>query len=138
LHTKAGYVEGISGKLLPDYELFHMGGMDSLRGFDRSDLAPRDSNGDEVGGDSFWMANVEARFPLVETAGMYGVLFFDMGNLYGENKDLDITDFRMSAGPGIKWLSPMGPVNLFYGFILDPENTDSASGTWAFTMATSF
>jgi outer membrane protein insertion porin family len=138
LHAKAGYVEGISGKLLPDYELFHMGGMDSLRGFDRSDLAPRDSNGDEVGGDIFWMTNVETRFPLVEAAGMYGVLFFDMGNLYGENKDFDITDFRMSAGPGIKWLSPMGPVNLFYGFILDPEDTDSASGTWAFTMATSF
>jgi outer membrane protein assembly factor BamA len=61
-----------------------------------------------------------------------------MGNLYGENKDFDITDFRMSAGPGIKWLSPMGPVNLFYGFILDPEDTDSASGAWSFTMATSF
>jgi len=138
LHAKGGYVEGITGKLLPDYDLFHMGGMDSLRGFDRGDLAPRDANGDEVGGDTFWMSNVEVRFPLVEATGMYGVLFFDIGNLYGENKDFDITDYRMSAGPGIKWLSPMGPVNLFYGFILDPEDTDSASGAWAFTMATSF
>jgi len=137
-HAKGGYVEGISGKLLPDYELFHMGGTEGLRGFDRGDLAPRDSDGDEVGGDSFWLANVEARFPLVKASGFYGALFFDMGNLYGENKEFDITDFRMSAGPGIKWLSPMGPINLFYGFILDPEDTDSASGGWAFTMATSF
>ena len=138
IHGKGGYVNGIEGKTLPDYDLFHLGGMDSLRGFERGDLAPRDSNNDEVGGDSYWIANLELRFPLIKAAGAYGVLFFDMGNLYGENKEFDVTDFRMSAGPGIKWLSPMGPINLYYGFILDPEKNNSGSGAFEFSMATSF
>jgi outer membrane protein insertion porin family len=138
LHAKGGYVKGLEGELLPDYELFHLGGIGSLRGFERGDLAPRDDNGDEVGGDNFWVANIETRFPIIEDAGLYGVLFFDIGNVYGENKEFDITDNRMSAGPGIKWLSPMGPINLFYGFILDPEDEDANSGSWEFTMATSF
>ncbi len=138
LHAKGGYVKGLVDKDLPDYELFHLGGIDSLRGFERGDLAPRDKFNREVGGDSFWVANIETRFPLVKTAGVFGVLFFDIGNVYGEDKEFDITDNRMSAGPGLKWMSPMGPVNIFYGFILDPQNSDSSSGGFEFSMATSF
>jgi outer membrane protein insertion porin family len=137
-HAKGGYVEEIPGKLLPDYEKFYMGGIDSLRGFDRDDLSPRDENGDEVGGDEFVQFNFEIRFPLVKDQGVYGSLFCDIGNLYGEERQFDITDLRESAGVGIKWLSPMGPINLFYGFILDPEKSDHGPGGWEFSMATAF
>jgi outer membrane protein insertion porin family len=137
-HAKGGYVEEGVGKLLPDYEKFYMGGIDSLRGFERGDLAPRDANGDEIGGDKFVQLNFELRFPLVKEAGVIGVLFFDTGEVYGDGESVDVTDMRMSAGPGIKWFSPMGPLNLFYGFILDPEHTDKGPGGWEFSMATSF
>jgi len=136
--AKGGVIQETPGKKLPDYDKFYMGGIDSLRGFERDDLAPRDNNGAAVGGDEFVQFNFELRFPLVEEAGMYGVVFFDTGNVYGVNKPFDPTDLRMSIGPGIKWLSPMGPVNLFYGFILDPESTDHGPGAWEFSMATAF
>jgi outer membrane protein insertion porin family len=45
---------------------------------------------------------------------------------------------RESAGGGIRWLSPMGPVRLEYGYILDPKSTDKETGSWEFSMASAF
>jgi len=138
LHAKAGYVRPLPGKTLPDYEKFYMMGIDALRGFDRGDLSPRDENGAEIGGNKFVQFNVETRFPLVKEAGVYGVVFFDTGNIKKEGEDLKLDDLRESAGVGIRWLSPMGPIRLEYGWILDPQPTDQGSGNWEFSMATSF
>ncbi len=138
LHGKAGYVKALEGKTLPDYEKFYMVGIDALRGFERDDLSPRDENGSEIGGNKFVQANVEVRFPLVPQAGVYGVVFFDTGDIYAESEDIELDNLRESAGVGIRWLSPMGPVRLEYGWILDPKQTDSASGNWEFSMASAF
>ena len=138
LHGKAGYVRALQGKTLPDYEKFYMVGIDALRGFDRDDLSPRDSEGAEVGGNKFVQLNAEVRFPLVKEAGVFGVVFFDTGNIKKENEDLRIDDLRESAGLGIRWLSPMGPIRLEYGWILDRKSTDHGAGSFEFSMATAF
>ena len=138
LHGKAGYVKQLEGKSLPDYEKFYMIGSDGLRGFERDDLSPTDDNGSEVGGNKFVQFNAETRFPLVKEAGVYGVFFFDTGDIYSENEDIKLGDLRESAGVGIRWLSPMGPIRLEYGWILDPKPTDHGAGSWEFSMATSF
>ena len=82
--------------------------------------------------------NVEVRFPLVEEAGVYGVGFFDTGDIYSGSEDIAFDDLRESAGAGIRWLSPVGPIQLAYGFILDQRDTDHGSGGWAFSMASAF
>ena len=138
LHGKSGYVKQLEGKTLPDYEKFYMIGIDALRGFDRDDLSPRDSDGSEIGGNKFVQFNAEVRFPLVPQAGVYGVVFFDTGDIYSESEDIELDNLRESAGGGIRWLSPMGPVRLEYGYILDPKPTDKGSGSWEFSMASSF
>jgi outer membrane protein insertion porin family len=138
LHGKAGYVKELKGKTLPDYEKFYMVGIDALRGFTRNDLSPRDENGSEIGGNKFVQLNAEVRFPLVKQAGVYGVVFFDTGDIYSEDENIELSNLRESAGGGIRWLSPMGPIRLEYGFILDPKPTDQNSGKWEFSMATSF
>jgi len=138
LHGKAGYVKELEGKTLPDYEKFYMVGIDTLRGFERDDLSPRDADGNEIGGNKFVQFNVELRFPLAPAAGAYGVAFFDTGDIYANDEDVDLTNLRESAGLGVRWLSPMGPVRLEYGWILDPKPTDSASGNWEFSMASAF
>ncbi len=138
LHAKAGYVKALEGKSLPDYEKFYMVGIDYLRGFERDDLSPRDDNGAEVGGNKFVQFNAEIRFPLVEEAGVYGVTFFDTGNIKKEGDPIEFDDLRESAGVGIRWLSPMGPIRLEYGWILDRKDTDHGPGGWEFSMATSF
>ncbi|MGD2098564.1 MAG: outer membrane protein assembly factor BamA [Desulfobacterales bacterium] len=139
-HAEAGYVNKILDKKLPDYEKFYLGGIGSLRGFKRDDLAPKDSEGNSVGGDKYVQFNLDLTFPLVKSQGVYGGLFFDTGKVYGDEEkfQLDPTELRQSAGLGIRWLSPMGPVRLEYGFVLDAEDTDSASGNWEFSMASAF
>jgi outer membrane protein insertion porin family len=138
LRGKAGLVERLSGMDLPDYEKFYMVGIDGLRGFERDDLSPRDENGAEIGGNKFVQLNAEVRFPLVKAAGVYGAVFFDTGDIYSEDERIELDNLRESAGLGIRWLSPMGPVILAYGWILDPRPTDAASGGWAFSMASAF
>ena len=138
LHGKAGYVKGLEGKTLPDYEKFYMSGMGGLRGFERDDLAPRDSNGDIIGANKFVVGNVEVRYPLFEGAGLYGAVFFDTGQSWGPNEDPDPGDLRESAGLVFRWRSPMGPIVLGYGWILDPQPTDQSTGNWEFSMASAF
>ncbi len=138
LHGKGGYVKELEGSSLPDYEKFYMTGIDALRGFERGDLSPRDDEGNEIGGNKFVQLNAEIRFPLVPEAGVYGVTFFDTGDIWTNEEDVDLTALRQSAGLGVRWLSPMGPVRLEYGWILDPQETDSASGNWEFNMASAF
>jgi outer membrane protein insertion porin family len=138
LHGKAGYVAEAGGKDLPDYEKFYMYGIDALRGFDRDDLCPRDSEGACVGGDKFVQFNAEVRFPLIKQAGVFGVVFFDTGDIYGKDEQIDFGSWRESAGGGVRWLSPMGPIILVYGFILDPQPSDHGMGSFEFSMASAF
>lgn len=137
-HFKGGYVTEAAGLLLPDYEKFYIGGIDTMRGFDRDDLSPRDDNGDAVGGDKMVVFNFEIRYPVGKDTGVMAAAFFDTGDVYGDNESWDLNNLRQSAGLGFKWFSPMGPINLYYGWILDPQPTDHGSGGWEFSMATSF
>jgi outer membrane protein insertion porin family len=101
-------------------------------------LSPRDADGNEIGGNKFVQFNAEIRFPLVPEAGVFGVTFFDTGDIYANDEDIELNNLRESAGLGVRWLSPMGPVRLEYGWILDPKDTDAASGNWEFSMASAF
>lgn len=38
--------------------------------------------------------------------------FVDTGNVYGPDDPIDPANFRASAGFGISWISPMGPLRL--------------------------
>jgi outer membrane protein insertion porin family len=137
-HSKGGYVDGSPNKKLPDYEKFYMGGIDSLRGFERDDLSPRDNTGKRVGGNKFGQFNFEFRYLLLKETGIVGVAFFDTGNVWGDDEEVKLSDLRESAGLGIKWLSPMGPINAFYGWILDRKDSDHGPGAFEFSMATAF
>jgi outer membrane protein insertion porin family len=139
-HMEGGYVNKTKDKKLPDYEKFYMGGIDSLRGFERDDLAPQDKSGNSIGGDKYVQFNLDLRFPLLKSQGFYGVLFFDTGRVYGDQEDikLDPADLRQSAGLGIRWISPLGPIRIEYGFILDRKDSDHGPGAWEFSMASAF
>ena len=139
-HAEAGYVNKTKTKKLPDYEKFYLGGIGSLRGFERDDLAPRDADGNTIGGDKYVQFNLDLVVPLLKDQGVYGGAFFDTGRVYGDNEkiELDPADLRQSAGLGIRWLSPVGPVRLEYGFILDRKSNDHGPGNWEFSMASAF
>ena len=139
-HVAGGYVNKTKDKKLPDYEKFYLGGIGSMRGFERDDLAPKDSDGNAIGGDRFVQFNLDLSFPLLKEQGVFGILFFDTGRVYGDNEkiELDPTDLRQSAGLGLAWKSPAGPIRIEYGWILDRENGDHGPGSWEFSMASAF
>jgi outer membrane protein insertion porin family len=138
VHGKAGYVHENDTGFLPDYERFYLGGMNSVRGFDWRDIHAEDENGDEVGGNRFIQFNIEWIIPLIKDAGMMGVFFIDAGNVYGDDDEFNLTETREGGGAGIRWYSPLGPIRLEYGWILDPKEDEDTQGRWEFSIGTVF
>ena len=138
VHAKGGYVFENSDGKLPDYERFFLGGINSLRGFDWEDLSPKDNDGNSIGGDRFVQFNIELLIPLFKDAGIAGVIFFDTGDVYDNDEDIDLGELRESAGFGFRWYSPVGPIRLEYGYILDPIEGQGEGGQWEFTMGGAF
>lgn len=137
LHTRGGYVRKNSGMKLPDYEKFYLGGINSVRGFDWRDISLFDDEGARVGGYQFIQFNAEYIIPLIKDAGVMGVIFYDTGNVYDKSESIELGDLRQSAGGGFRWYSPMGPIRIEYGYILDRKD-DEDSGRWEFAMGSSF
>ncbi len=126
-HGQIGYVHDLGGDdEVPIDERFFLGGIYSLRGFQSREVGPRDEFGDFVGGDKQAFVNLEYLFPLVKEAGLKGVVFFDVGNAWGTDEDF-FNSWRYSTGVGIRWLSPLGPLRLEWGYNLDPEPYEDRS-----------
>ncbi len=137
---------------VPIFERFFLGGPNSVRGFERATLSPRepvasDPNdpashlvGFPVGGNKELMFNLEIEFPILNAIGIRGVLFMDAGNAFAHNApyslDLDLlhpdaTDYndtlRSSVGFGFRWFSPIGPLRFEWGFPLSPLDDEEPS-----------
>jgi outer membrane protein insertion porin family len=150
LHGKVGYVKENSDGKLPDYERFYLGGINSVRGFDWHGIyvlekVPGELGPDkfvEIGGDKFVQFNVEYLVPLSKAAGLVGLIFFDTGNVYHEDDKIELSDLRKSAGYGFRWYSPIGPIRLECGYILDPRTeppyNEKKGAQWEFTMGGAF
>ena len=138
LNTQGGYVTNHGNGLLPDYEKFYLGGIHSLRGFDVWEVSAKDENGDDIGGNKYVQLNAEIHIPLLIKQGVLGVLFYDTGNVYGERESIDLGNLRQTAGFGVRWNSPMGPIRLERGYILDPEEDEDSNGRWEFAMEAAF
>ncbi len=75
---------------------------------------------DVVGGNKFLSLTAEYRFPISESLGLMGIVFFDTGNAFAENENIiDVGKWRFGTGLGALWFSPFGPLQAFIGFPLD-------------------
>jgi outer membrane protein insertion porin family len=121
---RIGYMTANQGKEIPIYERYYLGGINSLRGL--REVGPKDpATGTVIGGLTLLNFNFEYIFPLIKNAGMKGVLFFDTGNSW--ESGYQINDFRKTAGVGIRWYSPIGPLRLEWGYVLDPKEGEPTS-----------
>ena len=118
IRGQAGIITPYGGKVLPLYEKFFVGGINTVRGFEYGKAGPVDlPTGDPLGSKKMVAFNVEWIFPLSREIGLQGALFFDVGK--GFDKFSDITPLRFGAGPGIRWYSPFGPIHIDLGFNLN-------------------
>jgi outer membrane protein insertion porin family len=116
-----GAFGGYKSRVLDRYLI----GGNSFRGFQVAGIGPRalstaTTNDDALGGNYYLVSRNELSFPIsgLEELGISGALFSDVGSLWGINNirsGVAVNDdaaIRASAGIGVKWASPMGPIRL--------------------------
>ncbi len=136
LRGRFGYAAGIGGKELPLYERFYVGGIYTVRGLSFGEAGPRDEETDDpIGGTEELIFNVEYIFPLVTEIKLKGVVFFDAGNAYEDFNDFG--ELRYTTGAGIRWISPVGPIRLEWGYNID-RKADEKSSRFEFAFGTFF
>jgi outer membrane protein insertion porin family len=141
----AGHIEGWGGDEVRLIDLFQKGG-ETIRGFYRSGIGARDvSTGDALGGQTFYAATAEIRYPLPfvpDDLGVKGAVFIDAGSLFSAPSNIsslngtidpvtglvvDIRDsnkIRVSAGTSLLWDSPLGPLRADFGWAIMKETYD--------------
>ncbi|MBW2406512.1 MAG: outer membrane protein assembly factor BamA, partial [Deltaproteobacteria bacterium] len=138
LHGEAGYVTESSGGILPDYERFYLGGINSVRGYEWREINVLDEDGNIIGGNKFVLFNAECIIPLLKQQGLVGVIFYDTGNVFNDDESIDLGTLRNSVGFGFRWYSPMGPIRFEYGYKLDVKEGEDSGGRWEFSMGSAF
>ncbi len=107
-----------------------------IRGFAYGGIGPIDlnSDGDHLGGTTYFNASAEAQFPvpaLPESFGLRAAVFADAATLYGSGlttPGIDVgsldMNWRASVGAGLIWASPFGPLRIDYAVPVLKEATD--------------
>ena len=120
--AEAGQIWSLDGPTKIN-ERFFLGG-DTLRGFEYAGIGPRDltdPNQDSLGGNRFSRASLEMSMPtpFPPELGLKSHVFTDAGTL-GKSQETSLSgdvltnneSVHLSAGVGISWASPFGPVRL--------------------------
>ena len=109
--------DGVSA-LVPFAKRYFLGGATSLRGWGRYEVSPLSGSGLPLGGFSMFQGTVEARVRLVGQLG--AVIFLDAGNVWEDEWRLRLDDLRYTAGPGLRYNTPVGPIRIDLGYQLNP------------------
>lgn len=91
---------------LPPGQRFVTGGDQSVRGYSYQSLGPRDAEGRLLGGDLMAQGSLELEWRFHRKLGL--ATFVDSGNAFRD----DVDRFRVGAGTGLRWISPVGLVRI--------------------------
>ncbi len=114
-----------------------LGGVSSVRGFNYGQIGPVDRFGNIIGGDRALFANIECLVPILKSLNLNGVVFFDVGSSWNVANSPYPRDARAGAGVGVRWVSPMGPLRIDYGWKIDRRPGESP-GALGFAMGQLF
>lgn len=140
-HVEGGYLDDrTNGQIDIDWERFYLGGINSVRGFDKYDINTREPGQSILrGGEKYVQFNAELIFPLQEEQGVVGVLFYDRGDVYRTSESIDLAKQYSSAGFELRWNSPMGPIRLAYGIVVEGQDEyKTGDGQFDFSMGAFF
>lgn len=125
-----GYITGYGGKDVRLSNRYYLGG-NTMRGFDVAGIGARDKYTDDaLGGNWMVYGGGEVTFPIgLDELGIKGRTFVDVGAL-GKPDNLNQADVEYSSTPrvatgfGFQWLSPMGQIDIDFGFPIVKEDYD--------------
>jgi outer membrane protein insertion porin family len=113
-----------TGGNLPLYERFFPGGLNGqgqVRGYEIYSLGPQEVlfnqfgqpfGVEQVGGSKELLFSQQIGFPIIESLGMRGNVFFDAGNSFRMQDSLSLDGLQYAWGVGLFWKSPFGPINV--------------------------
>ena len=145
-NTDLGWGQGLKGQQYPLFKNFYVGGLGSVRGFEQSTLGPTRPTSSTnlapiyLGGSKKVVFNAEFITPFPgagndRTLRLFG--FTDIGRAFGENENISLGDLRASAGVGLSWISPMGPLRFSYATPIRQQTGDKIQRL-QFQIGTSF
>jgi outer membrane protein insertion porin family len=124
-NSELGLGFGLNGQGLPLFKYYTSGGLGSVRGFSPGSLGERVNNSCGglcsppvsyvIGGSRKITINSELQMPFPGAGNDRSLrlyTFYDMGNVYGPEQSVDLSQLRTSVGLGISWVTPMGPLRL--------------------------
>ena len=150
INAELGAGAGFSGKAYPVFKNYYAGGLGSVRGFQQGSLqtkyaydhyqAINSSDTFPVGGSKKILLNTEllAPFPGVgtdKTLRLY--TFVDIGNVYLDSESVDLNQLRSSAGVGLSWVSPVGPLRFAWAKPIKKFDSDRMQ-SFQFQIGTAF
>ena len=148
LNADVGWGQGLNGQPFPIFKNFYVGGLGSVRGFEQSTLGPKSTDATPIyiGGSKKLVFNAEFMMPFPgagndKTLRLYA--FTDVGRAFGIDQitkveeKFSLSDLRASAGIGLSWISPMGPLRFSYATPIRKETNDKIQKL-QFQIGTSF
>jgi outer membrane protein insertion porin family len=172
LNASFGWVFGGGPQGVPISERFFPGGIFSVRGFEPRGLGPTVPVAGEgspnartteftIGGNKEAVFNLEVEFPIIEAAGIKGVLFADAGNAYDDHENFFYVDLDeeqqpdaflirsgrrikpplglyYSFGFGFRWFSPIGPLRFEWGIPITKRAPEDKDIIFEFTIGNFF
>ena len=139
----AGFITSIDDKITSSNRFF-LGGR-KLRGFDNSGVGPRDSgNNQAVGGNKFYNFSLELKSDkfMPEDTGLEWFIFSDVGSIWETDYETGVKGFddiepRITNGLGLAMVTPVGPLQMIWGFPVQSQNYDIEEN-FQFSIGTSF
>ncbi|MGF1757998.1 autotransporter assembly complex protein TamA [Photobacterium sagamiensis] len=99
---------------VPPSMRFFVGGDNSLRGYNYESIAPRDDQGQLIGGQYMLTSSLEYQYRVY--GDWWGAVFYDYGSAW-----IDNPHWLSGTGVGVRWASPVGPIRLDFAWGLDRE-----------------
>jgi outer membrane protein insertion porin family len=134
---------GLGGRKYPIFKNYYAGGLGSVRVFEANSLGPVDLTGSNIGGNLRANVNAELYIPVPGAGNDKSFRLFtfvDAGNVWDTKSPLykvSLDSIRVSAGIGISWMSPMGPLKLSMGKPIRKEAKDRIE-KFQFQVGTAF
>ncbi len=136
LSARAGVIQPYGSTAeVPIQKRFFAGGRTTVRGFAQDSLGPLGTDGAPTGGNYQLILNGEVRVPL--RYGFLVAIFVDAGSVWRSKDLLNGFDLRESAGLSLRYITPVGPVSIDYGWKLDRRDGESP-GEASFTIGMVF
>jgi len=123
------------------FKRYFGGGASSVRGFDFNSLGAKYPDLNPKGGE----VSLLSSFAIISPANIIGIdndnirisAFLDAGSIFEKASNFDLSEIRASSGLAASWLTPIGPIGIFFAKPLIKKTSDTTQ-TFSFELGTSF